>query len=171
MNDINIRLAEEKDIPAICDIRKKTWVDTYPNKDYGITVEDILSKDFNSQKKIESLKKALKNKNLRIWVAEIDNKIIGHCQASKGRIKNDFSVIYILPQYQRQGIGQKFALKVFEWLENQKPITTEVVKYNSAAISFYKKLGFGNPVEMKFPRTLPSGKVLPTIKLTKSPSG
>lgn len=166
-NIIKIRLAKEKDIVAICKILKKTWLNTYPNKEYGITTRDILRKDFDSDKKITRWKGKLTNKALKMWVAEDGDKIIGFCQAKKGKIKNNFSVIYILPQYQRMGIGQKFATKVFEWLGNQKPITTEVVKYNSAAISFYQKLGFRNPVGVKSPRSLPNGKVLPTIKLTK----
>ena len=35
-------------------VLKTTWLATYPNKKYGITKEDILSKDFDSEKKISA---------------------------------------------------------------------------------------------------------------------
>lgn len=167
-NDINIRIAKEKDISQLCKVQKETWIDTYPNGEYGITVEDILTKDFDSGKKIELLKEQFRNKKLRVWVALDGEKIVGFSRAKKAELKNDFSVIYILPQYQRMGIGKQLANAVFEWLRESKTIVVEVVKYNNKAISFYKKLGFGSPEEVKLPLVLLNNKVLPTIRMIRN---
>ena len=51
MNNLKIRSAEVKDARDILDVFYQTWIQTYPNKDLGITVEDIeelLKNSFNA---------------------------------------------------------------------------------------------------------------------------
>ena len=51
---IQIRDAEIKDAPAICKLRRKVWLATYPNDEYGIS-RDLLMKlfEFNAPKTIQ----------------------------------------------------------------------------------------------------------------------
>ena len=92
-------------------VLKTTWLATYPNKEHGITKEDILTKDFNSEKKISAWEDTIKNsgkKSKYICVAKYNDKIVGFCLASKKKGLNELDVLYVLPEYQRMGIGKNY---------------------------------------------------------------
>ena len=48
----SIEVASPEDAEAIANIQKETWLATYPNEEYGITEDDIKSKEFTSEKRI-----------------------------------------------------------------------------------------------------------------------
>lgn len=51
--------------------------------------------------------------------------------------------VYLLPEYQRQGIGAKLVeIALAEAHAQQKPLELEVLENNAPAISSYKKAGF-----------------------------
>jgi ribosomal protein S18 acetylase RimI-like enzyme len=163
-------LGDEKEIASI---RKETWLDTYPNEQYGITREDILSKDFDSEMKLQEsrgmIESSGKGSNY-IRIAKDGGKIIGFSSGMKRENFNELTAFYILPRYQRQGTGKRLAELILEWLGEDKKIAVNVVEYNEKAKFFYKKLGFiktGKPV---FYTELPSGKKMPEIEMEINPS-
>jgi ribosomal protein S18 acetylase RimI-like enzyme len=162
-------LGEEKEIASI---RKETWLDTYPNEQYGITREDILSKDFDSEMKLQEsrgmIKSSGKGSNY-IRIAKDGGKIIGFSSGIKRENFNELTAFYILPSYQGQGTGKMLAKLILEWLGEDKKIVVNVVEYNEKAKFFYKKLGFiktGKPVSYM---ELPSGKKIPEIEMEIRP--
>lgn len=167
--DIKIRLATSKDIKGLLKVKKITWLDTYPNDEYKITKEDILSKDFDSDLKIKKWEEMARKNNptSRVWVAEFQNKIVGFCTALKEEKSNGFSV-YVLPKFQAKGLGMRFLNKIFKWLGSDKPIKIKVAKYNLKAINFYLKYGFKNvrTNNLKIAK-FPSGKIMPLILMVK----
>jgi len=157
-------LGEEQDIVEVI---KKTWLSTYPNKKYKINRKDILSRDFDSAKKINRWSRLIKNneKSKYLCVAKHENKIVGVCLVSKKKNFNELNVIYILPKYQKMGIGKKMLNKSIGWLGNEKNIFVKAVSYNQNAIDFYENYGFSKMDRQGNISFLLNGKVVPETKL------
>jgi len=147
---ITIKDAVPEDVDGIQDVFYKTWLATYPNKEYGITVDDIEDryKDRHSSEKIQKRKDDLENLplNEKLLVAKDGGLVIGVCrlikQDIKNNIKNKLQAIYVLPEYQGIGLGRKLWEEGKKFFDPQKDTVVEVVIYNKNAIDFYSKLGF-----------------------------
>lgn len=172
---VKIRKSVPNDVYGIREVQRNTWLKTYPNKEEGITTEDIKNKfeideTPEGKKKIEKRKKNYDNKSIGIWVAETEGKIIGFCMAIKEKECNRVGAIYVLPTYQGKGLGKQLIKMAFAWLGDKKDIFINVARYNNQAISFYKKYGFvetGNEGTLDSAAKLPSGKFIPEIELIK----
>ncbi|MCX7881080.1 MAG: GNAT family N-acetyltransferase [Patescibacteria group bacterium] len=169
---LKIILAKSKDAEGIYQVRKITWINTYPNEKLGITKKDILERFIEIEKNFETYldqrKEALKNQsfNSQTWIAKINKQVIGFCTAKRVK-KNEIGAIYILPQFQGKGIGKKLMKKALKWLEKNKDIYVNVVSYNQKAINFYQSFGFiktGKIVKEEI-HDLPCGKTLPEIEM------
>lgn len=93
--------------------------------------------------------------------------------AGKENGKERILALYVLPQYQGQGIGNELILTGLDWIGTDKKIYINVVEYNIQAISFYKKHGFvetGVSGVFDTAAKLPSGKLLTEIELVKTPN-
>jgi len=167
MLKINILNACPGDESQIITLLRETWLATYPNKEHNITKEDILKKDWDSKDRLEKWKKVIaengKN-NIFNFVAKENDKFIGFCQIVRGVENNELKIIYVLPDYQRKGIGRMLLDKARLMLDPAKDTIVEVVAYNNGAINFYQKIGFvkfesGNGHEFSH------GKMVPTIRM------
>jgi len=165
--DSQIRLAELTDIPDLCYVHKMTWLHTYPNDGCGIYESDILEKDFSSNKRVEAWTKRICDQSGRIWVAEDEGRVVAFCEVKFQPINNLLEAIYILPKFQKQGIGKLMCEEAICWLGGEKPIELQVAKYNNGAINFYKKLGFKEQVYEIKPYLLPNGKNIPLIAMIR----
>ena len=157
-------LGDEKDLVHIL---KTTWLATYPSKEIGITKEDILSKDFDSEKKVSAWRETIKvsgKKSKYVCVAKDKDKIVGFCKASKKKGFNELDVLYILPEYQGMGIGRKLLDRAVDWLGRKKKIFLKVAAHNKNAIGFYEKYGFVKTGLIKRDR-LVNGKVMPEAEM------
>ena len=161
---VDSALGDERDLVFVA---KKTWLATYPNKEYGISRKDILLKDFDSKEKIDSWGKIIKNsgkKSKYICVAKHNGKVIGFCFVSKKNNFNELNALYILPEYQKMGIGRKLVNKSVDWLGRGKNITVKAASYNKNAIDFYERYGFIKTGAMSKNR-LVNKKIIPEIQL------
>ena len=147
MNQIIITKPDpEKDAEEIANVYYYTWLKTYPNKNAGITREDIEEHFKNRLEKKELEKKKEKISNLNpnklFLIAKYNEKVIGVCNIIKRENFNQLQSIYVLPEYQGKGIGYKLWLKAFDFIDKEKNTIVQVAIYNENAINFYKKLGF-----------------------------
>ncbi len=170
-NNTKVEKVNSSDIWGIFAVQKITWLATYVNEENNITREDILKKDFSSQERYERWHKTLvENKvNNNIWIIKENKKVIAFCTAEKKIENNKIGAIYVLPDYQGQGLGTALILKAMEWLGNKKEIFLDVVVYNLKAKHFYCKFGFqeiGETPHQELSK-LPSGKTLPEIRMAK----
>jgi len=170
MTEIKILNIELGDESGIIQLLKETWLATYPNKEYNITREDILKKDWGSKERFEKWKKIIaeNGKNgVFNFVAKDGNKIVGFCQVVKEKDYNELKIIYVLPEHQGKGIGKMLANRAISLLDFSKDTIVEVVKYDKGAIEFYKKLGF-----VKFEKgkghEVSNGKIMPTIRMNRN---
>ena len=169
--DITISKATPADAQGIQEMLYETWVNTYPNPEHGITLEDIeyRHRNMRSPEAIEKQRKFLeedKDTELSL-VAKDGEKVVGVCYLVKEDTKNQLQAIYVLPNYQRRGIGQKFWNETKKFFDNGKDIYVEVVSYNEKAVKFYESLGFkdtGRRFEDERFR-MRSGSILPEMEL------
>jgi len=160
---VNPVLGDER---AIVTVLKKSWLDTYLNKEYDITIEDLLSKDYDSDKKLNQWRETILTNGSGekyICVAKDDDEVVGFCMAEKGERVDRIKTIYVLPPYKKLGIGSRMLTECMNWLGKNKNIYLEVASYNEGAINFYKKHGFCVLNESLYYKELPSGKKMPLI--------
>lgn len=164
INKIVIRSAKLEDAEALAKMYKHTWLATYPNKEYGISRQDIDDNvhHWDSPESIEDWKERIASQNgstLRL-VALVNGRIVGFNTLYKRTGDNNLlGGFYVLPKYHGSGVADALMAKGLVWLGDKKAISLEVAQYNSRAIRFYEKFGFAIVENDNYPfTTLPSGK-------------
>ncbi len=144
--EIIIRDATPDDVRAIRDVYYKTWLATYPNDAHGILKSDIEDryKHSFSEESIRSGENAIRNipAHERVLVAIADGAIVGTSKLKRGEDRNEMRTLYILPEYQGQGVGKSLFAEALAWWGNDKDTQIDTAVYNSQAIKFYEGLGF-----------------------------
>ena len=139
---IKIRQATIKDAEKIAYIKVITWKDTYKN----LLDASYLSRLKVTQATIRKWEKRIvnaKNKKTFIWVALESNQIVGFLWGGESRVpkieKLDLEIygLYVLPQYQHQGIGKKLFLTFNNRVGNE--FFLWMLKGNKSEL-FYEKL-------------------------------
>lgn len=138
---INIRKADISDAKDITIINVTTWKDAYK----GLLPNDFLANRNLSEKRIEYIKNLIENPTDICLVAEFDKQIAGFCIGGLPRQYNDIfefelRAFYVLPDYQRNGIGKALFDK-FKEIVGGKPFYLYTLSANKKAISFYEKNG------------------------------
>jgi len=169
--EIVVLRANAEDANAIPQIQKDGWLTTYVNDELGITEADILSKDFDSEDRVNRWKEAINKPDTATFVAKDGGIPVGFCFVKKGDEFNQLGALYVLSTARGKGIGTKLTEQALAYLGNEKPVHLEVVSYNDNAISFYESFGFERAEEIDNPTsgTLPSGVQIPEIKMILNP--
>jgi GNAT superfamily N-acetyltransferase len=172
-NEIKISPASPDDVRGVQEVFYRTWLATYPNKEAGITVEDIeyMYKDAFSEEVL--LKRAERMTHLpngtKFFMAKEGGKVVGVCTAVRREDKNQLQAIYVLPEYQGKGIGSMLWREAQKFFDPTKETIVQVADYNLGAIEFYKKLGFvdsGKPHWNSDKFKMKSGAMITEIEMT-----
>lgn len=135
-----------QDTPQIIDVFYRSWLTTYPNKELGITKDDVdaFFEHRNDQSDINARAERLSNlpPNEHFLVAKDSEKIVGVCRVVIRDEFNQLQAIYLLPEYQGKGIGMKLWDEAKKFFDETKDTIVHVATYNQKAIAFYQKLGF-----------------------------
>lgn len=142
---MKIRQAELKDAVALSHLLAQVWRVAYK----GIFPQSFLD-NIQDNGWVEGFQKSLADPQSQIFVAEIEQNIIGMIAFGKGRdeqlnIAHEIYALNVLPDFQRQQVGStlmNFAL-------NEKGLGKrggylKVAQQNTQAQHFYQKLGFYN---------------------------
>jgi ribosomal protein S18 acetylase RimI-like enzyme len=172
---IVLRDATPDDHDGIRTVQRRTWLATYPNAALGITSADVEAvfddpTEEARQQREERWRGINATPLAHLWVAESDAEIVGMCLARKHDQKYHVQALYVLPEYQRQGIGKRLLQAALDWIGTARPITLNVAAYNDHAIAFYQRMGFtfsAAPAESEVAR-LPSGTVIPELEMVKN---
>ncbi len=140
---LSIALATEEMCIDLAKIKHRVWQSTYKNIYPKQTLDN-----FNIEHHANKFKNMILSKNLELFVAIVDDKIVGYTAIGKSprRQNLDFFelvLLYVLQEFQGQGIGKKlfdFAKEKLYKL-NQKHFMIYCNKYNTKAHNFYKKMG------------------------------
>jgi ribosomal protein S18 acetylase RimI-like enzyme len=145
---MNIQIGEMRPehVEAVQDVLYRTWLETYPNVEVGITVEDIEErwKDRNSEERLSRRKSELQKKDShrKQIVATADGEVVGVSIATQSDTANRLNAMYVFPEYQGNGIGMTLWNEIQKFFDPAKDIVVGVATYNTRAIRFYSKLGF-----------------------------
>lgn len=163
---ITVQKAVPEDALGVGEVFYKTWLATYPNEEFGITVDDIEDR-WKDRNKADGNRIINAPDNELLLTAKDSDKIVGVCRAVKYPDKNNLQAIYIFPEYQGQGLGNRFWEEILKFFDPQKDITVEVAIYNTNAIEFYKRLGFKDTGKRFSNERLrmKSGSVLPEMEM------
>jgi GrpB-like predicted nucleotidyltransferase (UPF0157 family)/ribosomal protein S18 acetylase RimI-like enzyme len=159
-----------EDARDIQEVFYKTWLDTYPNEEAGITVEDIEDKykDVFTDEAIQTRAEKITHpaEGQTMFVARDGSKVVGFCRVIQEEDRSKLSTIYVLPEYQGKGVGRSLWNDAQNVLDKSKDIFVEVATYNTNSIEFYKKLGFED-TGRRFNDVIPmkSGATIPEMEM------
>ncbi len=167
---IKITQPEQKDMLGIVKVLYETWLETYPNKEAGITredVEDHFKKSFTQEglsKKWEKMNDSADSKTL---IAKNGNLIVGVITIVFHADKNQLKVIYVTPEYQGKGIGKMLWQEVLKHGNPSNKWIVQCATYNERAIGFYTKLGFKDTGKkwLDQKRVMKSGAMIPEMEM------
>lgn len=143
-----IRKATYDDAEVIADIHLKTWKSTYTEL---IDEKDITNMTYENRKVLWETVLKIPRKEQCILVIEVDQIVVGFISGGPERTEKfdyDCSIydIYILPDFQKQGLGamllKAFAIEMKEfgyhsilvWVLTQNPSSRFYEKYNAKPV-------------------------------------
>lgn len=173
MHSIIIRKATPQDAHVIGKIYHQSWLATYPNEEVGISVQDIVNLNLDSEEnaKERALKLANPGSKSHRYVAEIDGTVVGHCGFEIHPTHGYLRSIYVLPEYISRGVGAALMQKAIEIMAECPEIILSVVTYNERAIRFYERWGFAiteAPRPEIHESPFPNGKTIPQFHMARS---
>src|SRR3989338_172078 len=143
---MEIREVKESDIPALSQLAKRVFIDTFKD---SLTKEDLEAElELNRS---ESYFREVINKDV-ILVAEEKGGLAGYVQFGEVEIPEinpeegdqELRRIYVATEFQGKGIGRQLMDAAFSHphLGNARNIYIDVWDKNEKAVNFYKKYGF-----------------------------
>lgn len=144
IDDVVLKKATSKDLEYIQKLNRKLFVREFEKYNKLLNIEWTFG-----EKGTEYFKKLIKNNF--VYVAKIDNNIIGYLAGSIHNINECFTErfaeienMYIENQYRRLKIGSRLILKFKEWCRENKIAYIKVSAWsqNIEAINFYKNNDF-----------------------------
>ena len=171
--EYKIRKIKPEDILDLHNVSFLTWLDTYPNKEFNITTEDIIYKyeqRLTPEKIAEGKEKIFQIKeNECKLLLEYQGKVVALCNVVKNQENNQLQAIYILPKYQGLGLGKSLWIEAIKFLDPNKKTIIHVASYNKKAIKFYEKIGFKSTdkvlVNERF--KMRNGAIIPELEMVK----
>ena len=143
---ITIARANPDDLMGIQEVIYRGWLETYPDAEHGITIDDIEDrfKDRSSEENIARGREQMaKPPDGQIaLIAKNADAILGFCRATAHPDRNQLYAIYVLPEYHGCGIGAAMWQEAQRHLDASKHTIVQVAVYNDKAIKFYKSFGF-----------------------------
>lgn len=142
---IIFQIADQQDCTELAKLKLAIWQTTY---------QDIYPKEkfdkFNFEEQAKRFRDYILDNNGMFYLAKdkTTNKIVGYCYAghsSKNFQKGtpEIILLYVLNEYQHQGIGREFFEKSKQFFKNNghNSFIISCNKYNHPAQYFYEKMG------------------------------
>jgi ribosomal protein S18 acetylase RimI-like enzyme len=142
--DINIRAASTEDAPEIAKVNIQSWRSTYR----GLIADETLD-DMKSEKYLEKWNNTFRTMEANgnfCFVAENEVKeVVGYSLCGKNshtkfNFEGELFAIYLLREYQKQGIGKKLFIRSIEEFKKLgvTSFTLFVLSSNGASRKFYE---------------------------------
>ncbi|WP_337184912.1 GNAT family N-acetyltransferase [Shinella sp.] len=136
-----VRTATERDLAKVSALLAETWHATYDAL-YGADKVSEITARWHS---VPALKARLERKDSEFVVADDGRELagMGYVAMSKDRPKTALlHQLYVLPRYQRQGIGRDMFAELETCFPDADAMMLEVDPRNDAAVAFYRAHGF-----------------------------
>lgn len=156
-----LRPATSADVPALADLGRRTFIDTFVNG-FGIPyppedLEHYLTHAFSEA----TVATQLADPAQRWWVGERDSRVVGFAQAGPCALphpearptQGELKRLYIDRPAQGQGYGQALLETALAWLEAtfEAPLWIGVWSGNLKAQRLYARYGFARAGEYDYP--------------------
>ena len=136
---VTIRKAKITDIPEIRSVLAATWRDTYLSFLPESTIAKVTAEWHSSQ----VLEAEINRSSTFSGVAERSSHgIVGMITANLQDELLSVTRLYVLPEFQRQGIGARLMEESYRAFPEIKRVQLDVEEENPKARAFYRKLGF-----------------------------
>ncbi|MFC1644989.1 GNAT family N-acetyltransferase [Patescibacteria group bacterium] len=164
-----VRLATTNDAEGIFEVQKSTWLDSYPSKENNVDHMDILEEFSNERDGILNISKSIENydENNCGWVVEKGREIVGFSATYEKDGRIFVGAVYVLPEYQGQGIGRVLLEKILDFHSDANELWLDVASYNEDAIRFYEKYNFHIVSGSDDRHELRNGRFIPIIKMNR----
>lgn len=137
-----IRKANQNDVSDIAHIHFTSWNATYAD----LLPETYCAKENNLSQKRAMWEEIIPSSGVNTWIArETENNNVGFISYFTKDDECEITTLYILPQYQSLGLGNKLMNSAIDDIYQYNryiSLSLWVLKTNLSAISFYEKLGF-----------------------------
>ena len=130
--------AQFPDIAAIKNVLFVTWMDTYQSFLTDSAIEKVTSQWHSPQ----VLKNEIECDSIYTGIARSGTEVVAMITAHEKGDVIFVSRLYVLPSYQRQGIGANLLNASCAAFPKAKRIQLEVEEQNPIGLAFYRKLGF-----------------------------
>lgn len=139
---IDIRPAEDSDLTDYTKLLQKTYEETYPKTEIGLTSDCFSEEVFNTQSTQDYLKSNLVNNDgQRSWLAFADDKLVGAITIQNKKNEFELRGFYVAPDYQGIGIGKRL-WELAKKFAKEKDIVLDIYAHNIKTIETYKRWGF-----------------------------
>ncbi|OAP40419.1 GCN5 family acetyltransferase [Sinorhizobium glycinis] len=136
-----VRTASERDLEQVRALLVATWHATYDSF-YGVDKVEELTAKWHS---VDALRARLQKKNAEFVVADNGREIAGMGFAAMSDALPKTIILhqlYVLPRYQRQGIGRDMFAELETCFPDAERMRLEVEPQNLHALAFYRAHGF-----------------------------
>lgn len=137
---MQVRRATVEDVSQMSAVQCQTWKSAYK----GIFSQRYLNA-LSETHWMEGYKRGIAAGKNHFYVAEQDGTVVGLLVCGKNRFDDqggEIYVLYVLPKYQRQGVGEALMQQAINGLSAYVSVDAHVVVGNDKAKQFYEKQGF-----------------------------
>ena len=138
---VDVRLAVAQDAVGIASVARCTWNDTYVGIILPETQERFLGRWYTPA----ALEEAMGQSESWFYVAVVQGEVIGFAQfMMRDNGRGELTRIYILPEWQRQGVGSRLLREGLATLSTHgaEEAFARVEKGNAKGAGFYERSGF-----------------------------
>ena len=136
---VTIRRARISDIPGIRSVLAVTWRDTYSSFLSESSIAKVTA-EWHSPKVLEA---EINRSSTFLGVAESrSHDIVGMVTAHSHEEVLLIARLYVLPEFQRQGIGERLMEESCRAFPQAQRVQLDVEEQNLKGRAFYRKLGF-----------------------------
>lgn len=148
-SNYSIERPEINDAVEIINMHNKSWLDTYPNKEYGISqgyIEDMISNRLTPKgvaQRRDNIQRSYDDPTYFLRIAK-DSKgdIVGFIDGFFEDDKYELAGLYTARHTHGTGLAIDLWHSYQTWADPAKSIWLTVVTYNHRARGFYRKIGF-----------------------------
>lgn len=145
-----ITTPQPKDIRAITELWRASWLDTYPNEREGVTQDwvDEYTRAWLSDGELAERERQLGARLLAPTVKSTEiarnsrGLIVGSLFGSKEASQQELQTLYVAEDFRGRGVAADLMERFLEWTDPELPIKLQVARYSARAIRFYQKYGF-----------------------------
>lgn len=155
----SVRDARLADVHALSAMMRQSWRESYK----GLIPQEKLEEICAMWLAPRNFKERVADKNAANILALVDDQIVGHCYALPRENRSILiGYLYVLKSRQRGGIGKTLLDAAINAFPGTLHVELTVLQGNSAAIQFYKSIGFFEAGPEPMPKDEP-----PSLKMTK----